>query len=274
MVLPSDQVQTVMSSGLSAIRPMRSPNVDDPDGWNFGSARMPSYQAYGRMRAVYSVIEAERLRPQRVLEIAAGDGALCASLQHRLGCQVFANDLRVDNLRKCLEAFSNGSQVKIVPGNIFEISPDSVPAADLVVALEIIEHVAHGVDFLRHLSRFLAPGGRILLTTPNGSHFRNRLPGYYEIPDHSALESAQFKPDADGHLFLVRPDELHRMAAEAGLIVESMNLWGTPFVTGHAALHRFGAIIPQRFCLAMERMLSNYEKMCFNMSAVLKPNGN
>ena len=39
---------------------------------------------------------------------------------------------------------------------------------DLVVSIEVIEHVVADVDFVRHLARVLKPGGLAYLTTPNG----------------------------------------------------------------------------------------------------------
>lgn len=268
-----DEAISILERGLSQIRPVY-PGSDDPYGWNFGSARLPSYWAYGRLRALFALVEAERLKPKRVLEVAAGDGALCASLQHRLGCEVVANDLRADHLQMALKNFSNGEKVKVAAGNVFEMSQEEVGAFDLVVACEIIEHVAHGVDFLRQLAKFLSPTGAILLTTPNGSHFRNKLPSYYEIPDHSVLESQQFKPDADGHLFLIRPEEMHRMAEEAGLIVEKLDLWATPFVTGHGYLRLLSGLMPQRLGLKLETFLApRAESLCFAFSAILRPKG-
>ncbi len=68
---------------------------------------------------------------------------------------------------------------------------------------EIIEHVAHPLELLGHLKNFLEPGGRLMLTTPNGSYFRNKLPTYSEVQDFSELETRQFMPDVEGHLFSV-----------------------------------------------------------------------
>ena len=65
------------------------------------------------------------------------------------------------------------------------------------------------------------------------SHFRNRLPTYRQIQDFTELEKNQFKPDADGHLFLFTPQELGDVAAEVGLAVEQLYVWGTPLLTGH-----------------------------------------
>src|SRR6185295_7651876 len=86
---------------------------------------------------------------------------------------------------------------------------------------------------LIHLKEFLEPQGCIMLTTPNGSHFRNRLPTYSQVSNFSELESRQFKPDADGHLFLFTPRELSELVSAAGLRIQHLNCWGSPLLSGH-----------------------------------------
>jgi hypothetical protein len=44
---------------------------------------------------------------------------------------------------------------------------------DAVLATEVIEHVAHPDEFLRQLA-----GGVLIVTTPNGAYFRNKLPRF------------------------------------------------------------------------------------------------
>lgn len=72
-----------------------------------------------------------------------------------------------------------------------------------------------------------------MITTPNGRYLRNHLPTYSEINDREVLEEKQFKPDADGHLFLLTTAELLSLAREVGLSVEDVRRYGTPLVTGH-----------------------------------------
>ncbi len=145
------------------------------------------------------------------MEIAAGDAALCACLE-RFGSDVVANDLRREHLQSSLGNFGNRERIGILPGNAFDLDPAATGEFDLVIACEIIEHVAHATDLLKQLRRFLCPGGRILLTTPNGAYFRNKLPTHSQIKDFKELESKQLKPDADGHLFLITPGETRQLA--------------------------------------------------------------
>jgi len=268
--------RSVCSSGLSKVRPLtEAATKNDQSGWNFGSGWPPSYWAYGRMRALIALIEASALNPKSVLEVAAGDAALCAYLASK-GCRVAANDYRKENLEDAVRCFTNRGSIQLWPGNLFDLDPSATGLFDLVVACEIVEHVAHTVDFLKQLKRFVAPGGHILLTTPNGAYFRNKLPTHSAIKDFKALESQQFKPDADGHLFLITPGELRTLTQSAGLAVERITLWGTPLITGHLRLSRLASQSACWACYHVERLCQKLpfafkEKACVNISAILTP---
>ncbi len=262
-------------SGLSVVRPLtQATRGSDSYGWNFGRGWPPSYAAFGRMRVLTTLEHAISLNPRRALEVAAGDAALSACLAKR-GVSAWANDLRADELSEALGAFENGSEIKLLPGNCFDLDPSQTGRFDLVVAGEIIEHVAHPLDFLRHLKGFLENGGRIFLTTPNGAYFRNPLPTYAEITDEQALESRQFRPDADGHLFLITPAELCDLASRAGLEVERLELFATPFITGHCGFSMMRGKLAASACYAMEKLCQRLpaalkEKFCYSMVAILR----
>ena len=251
---PSRKLYTaVCQHGLSVVRPLLPANGIDPYGWNFGAARPPSYWAYGRLRALLALGESLALRPKRVLEVAAGDAALCACLQ-QTGCDVTANDLRQENLEQSVASFRNRAQIKILPGNVFDLDPAETGRFDLVVACEIIEHVAHAVEFLSQLKRFLTADGHLLLTTPTGAYFRNTLQTYSQVEDFTVLEREQFKPDADGHLFLITPAEIRQIASKAGLDVKRLLVWGTPFISGGSGFGILSKILPTQACYDLERL--------------------
>ena len=227
------------------------------------------------MRSLATLEMVLSLKPKRVLEVAAGDASLCACLA-ATGVEVFANDLRTESLREAVSCFSVGNQINLLPGNLFDLDPAESGLFDLVIACEIIEHVAHTVDLLRHLRRFLTPGGHLLLTTPNGSYFRNSLPTYSEIEDPRTLEASQFKPDADGHLFLLTSAELRDVARQAGFLVEQVDLFATPFITGHCRLSMLHGRSVARLCYRLEQLSQHLsfktrEKLCFLMFALLVP---
>jgi hypothetical protein len=66
-----------------------------------------------------------------------------------------------------------------------------------------------------------------VLTTPNGENLRNTLPKFSDQADLTQFERNQFKPDADGHLFLFHEHELRDIAGRAGLQVASFEFFQT-----------------------------------------------
>jgi 2-polyprenyl-3-methyl-5-hydroxy-6-metoxy-1,4-benzoquinol methylase len=243
--------------------------------WNFVAGWPPSYPAFGRMRALVAVEEASNLRPKRTLEIASGDGSLSAVLATR-GCAVVVNDLREDHLKRNVQAFRNCDQIQVAPGNVFDLDPNRLGKFDLIVACEVIEHIAHSGEFLRQLGKFLDSSGRVLLTTPNGAYFRNELPTLSQVVDFNILERRQFAPDADGHLFLITPSELLSLAEENGFEVEAISVWGTPFLTGHCKLAMFSSRLLARGVYEVEKFVQRLrdrwrQRLCFALTAVLRP---
>jgi 2-polyprenyl-6-hydroxyphenyl methylase/3-demethylubiquinone-9 3-methyltransferase len=97
---------------------------------------------------------------------------------------------------------------------------NSIKGFDGVLLCEVIEHVAHPDQFMTHVSRLLKPGGIAVMTTPNGLYFKNDLPRFLDCPDPSVFESVQFKPNSDGHILLLWPDEVRRLAAQSYLLIE------------------------------------------------------
>jgi len=265
---------SVCTSGLSVVRPLSDAARErDSFGWNYGSCLPPSYFAYGRMRALFAVAQALSLQPKRVLEVAAGDAALSAVLAGA-GCEVYANDLRSEQIEDALASFTNAERIQLLPGDLFQLEPAKTGLFDLVVACEVIEHVAHTVEFLCQLKRFLTADGKLLITTPNGAYFHNKLPTHSQITDFQSLEAQQFKPDADGHLFLITPFELTELAVQAGLKVQHTCLWASPFITGHCGLRMLSSKSLRRGYYALETLIQSLpfavrKKVCFALSVVL-----
>ena len=71
--------------------------------------------------------------------------------------------------------------------------PDEV--FDLVVSVEVLEHVEEDERFVSEICRVLKPGGRFVMTTPNGDFVENKNPDHkrhYKRADLSGLLERHF----------------------------------------------------------------------------------
>jgi 2-polyprenyl-3-methyl-5-hydroxy-6-metoxy-1,4-benzoquinol methylase len=177
----------------------------------------------------------------RVLDIAAAQGNFSLALAE-MGYHVTWNDLRED-LANYVRLKHEFGQIDFAPGNAFEL--DFEGQFDAVLITEIIEHVAHPDDFLKKTAQLVKPGGYIVMTTPNGAYFRNELPKFSDCPDPSVYEAVQFKPNGDGHIFLLHPEEVGALAERAGLQVEKLSLFTNPLTNGHLKLSHVLRVMPR-----------------------------
>jgi 2-polyprenyl-3-methyl-5-hydroxy-6-metoxy-1,4-benzoquinol methylase len=184
----------------------------------------------------------------RILDIAAAQGNFSIALAE-MGHDVTWNDLREDLAGYVRLKYERG-KLNFAPGNAFELSFPSL--FDAVLITEIIEHVAHPDDFLVKTAQLVRPGGYIVMTTPNGAYFRNRLPKFSDCADPSVYEAAQFKPNSDGHIFLLHPNEIQPLASRAGLEVEAVALFTNPLTNGHMKMEIVLRALPRRLVSSIE----------------------
>ena len=198
--------------------------------------------AYENRRRETLRLLAEVLPPgARVLDVAAAQGNFSLALAE-LGFDVTWNDLRAE-LADYARLKHERGQITFAPGNAFELSFPSL--FDAVLITEIIEHVAHPDDFLVKAAALVRPGGYIVMTTPNGGYFKNLLPKFSECADPSVFESIQFKPNSDGHIFLLHSDEIEPLARRAGLEVEKIALLTNPLTAGHMKTEPLLKVLPR-----------------------------
>lgn len=106
--------------------------------------------------------------PLRLLDIGCGGGLLSEPMA-RLGAEVTAIDASSKNITVAkLHVDGEGLQIDYQATSIEELAR-SKPAGyfDIILSMEVIEHVADVESFLRNACKLLAPGGLMILSTLN-----------------------------------------------------------------------------------------------------------
>lgn len=115
-------------------------------------------------RIRFLIEEVERLQPTTVLDVGCGTGQNVTLRLARRFPQI--QFLGVDEDQPSIVA----ARAQASPNARFEVSGSGTDAGqfDLVVCSEVLEHVEDPPAFLLWLRERVAPGGRLILTTPNG----------------------------------------------------------------------------------------------------------
>lgn len=148
------------------------------------------------------------LAGKTVLDVGCGAGLLCEPLA-RLGAEVTGVDAAPANVEAAAaHAGGAGLDIRYAAG---ELATLGLGEFDLVTSLEVVEHVADKAAFLGELARHLAPGGLMVLSTPNRTpQSRLLLIG--------AMEALGVVPRGTHHWDdFVTPEELGELLAVAGL---------------------------------------------------------
>lgn len=188
------------------------------DWWNpKGSSAMLHRLNPVRLRFIRDAIDAHfdceprALRPlagRRALDVGCGAGLLAEPLA-RLGAAVTGVDAAPDNVRvAAAHAAAGGLAIDYRCGDIAAMGLNGF---DVVTAMEVVEHVADPQAFVAALAAALAPGGLMVLSTPNRT-----LPSRLMLVE--AAERLGMVPRGTHHWDrFITPLELSDLLAGAGL---------------------------------------------------------
>lgn len=151
------------------------------------------------------------LAGKRALDVGCGAGLLCEPLA-RLGAAVTGVDAAAENVAAATaHAAGGGLTIDYRHGDIAELA---LGQFELVCSMEVIEHVADKAAFIAALGKCLAPGGLMILSTPN------RTPKS-KLLMVEAAERLGMVPRGTHHWDdFITPDELRGLLDAAGLVME------------------------------------------------------
>ncbi|MBO9517620.1 MAG: bifunctional 2-polyprenyl-6-hydroxyphenol methylase/3-demethylubiquinol 3-O-methyltransferase UbiG [Porphyrobacter sp.] len=148
------------------------------------------------------------LSSKSALDVGCGAGLLCEPLA-RLGADMTGVDAAPENVEAAAHHCEGaGLDIRYMAG---ELATLGLGQFDLVTSMEVIEHVADKAAFVSQLADRLAPGGLMVLSTPNRTpQSRLLLVG--------AAEAVGMVPRGTHHWDdFVTPEELRELLAEASL---------------------------------------------------------
>jgi 2-polyprenyl-3-methyl-5-hydroxy-6-metoxy-1,4-benzoquinol methylase len=153
--------------------------------------------------------ELEQITPgRRVLDIGCATGALLEKLRDR-GWQPKGVEICTPSAEYARQR--RGLDVSELP---LEENRFPVGTFDLILASHLIEHLNDPASFVRETRRILAPGGRLILTTPNINGFQARI-------FRGRWRSAIFD-----HLYLFSVKTLSALLEQTGFAIERIVTWG------------------------------------------------
>lgn len=214
---------------------------------------------------------AERYGAHTVLDVGCAQATL-ALLLAESGRSVTAVDIRPQFLEYAKTRYERG-EIRFIAANVFEAG--DIGTFDLVFANQIIEHLVYPARFLAELSRFAKPGGVLVVSTPNHAYFKTSGPSYKELGDPAAHEHKQFSAGGGDHFFAYTEAELREAAAEAGLDVEEVLYFETPFISGHFMVRFLHPLLPYRALRALDRAALKIapHTLAHQLCAVLRRSG-
>lgn len=162
------------------------------------------------------------LAGKTALDVGCGAGLLCEPLA-RLGAQVTGVDAAPENIGAArAHAQASGLAINYLAGEFEQLVQGRT--FDLVTSMEVIEHVTDPAAFVAGLAAALAPGGLMVLSTPN----RTPLSRLAMITVGEGL--GMIPRGTHDHAKFITPDELTELLAAAGM--EVADLRGLSFSPG------------------------------------------
>lgn len=148
-------------------------------------AKMNHYEVAKRLELVFEgVLGSVDLSGRRVLDAGCGTG-LFSQVAAERGASVTSLDVG----EKLLAEVAKKCESERVVGDLLALPLES-RRFDVVICTEVIEHTVEPRRAVSELARVVAPGGMLILTTPNRTwHFSVRLANFLNLRPYRGLEN-------------------------------------------------------------------------------------
>jgi len=141
-------------------------------------------KAYLVRRAARKILSASAEASPRILEVGCGNGSLLECVLE-MNPTASATGVDIKDL-----GLSTHPKIRFVEGQLEDASFDGA-TFDVIYCSNLIEHVRDPLEFLRRIAALLAPGGRVIIETPDhlsiDRYVFGRRWGGYHYPRHTFL---------------------------------------------------------------------------------------
>lgn len=160
------------------------------------------------------------LAGRTAIDVGCGAGLLAEPLA-RMGGHVTGVDAAPQNIAAArAHAVGQGLEIDYFAGELAALPPATF---DLVTSMEVVEHVTDPAAFIAGLAARLAPGGLMILSTPNRTMLSKLL-----LVEAAERVGAVPRGTHDWDQFL-KPEELTKLLEDAGLeVVDRTGLSPSP----------------------------------------------
>ncbi len=171
-------------------------------------------------------------KPLRVFDAGCGDGRLAADCKGR-GWSVSGMDAHAEGV-----AVARTNGVDALVGDIEAVWPVADDTQDVVLLLDVLEHLVDPTHALHEAHRILSPDGHCIVAFPNHFDVRQRLHMLFGggIVHWSHQKYKDAEAATYGHVRFLQREELEQLFHETGF---SIVAWQWNFMGG--------GIVPRRF---------------------------
>ena len=169
-------------------------------------------------RMVAAAVAARHPGGGTLLDVGCGSGRLWPFVRGRFDRYVGVDAVRYDGFPAEGEFHAADLDAQALP---------FIDAAEVVAAVETIEHLENPRAFVRALVRAAKPGGWVIVTTPNQLSLLSRAT-LLAKGEHNAFQGASYP----AHITALLEVDLRRIAAECGLEEVAVEFSGSGRVAG------------------------------------------